>query len=228
VSVIFEHRSGRLVRLATIVLLLLWGAPGRAARAEPAGPPSLEALMAGMAQASGVSARFVERKEIALLSEPIETRGSLLFAPPDRLLRTTEAPARSRLAIAGERFAFSDEAGGEAVNLSDNPLAREFVDSFIVLFSGDLARLRERYEPELEATGADWSLVLRPRQRPLSDLIERITLSGAGAALRQMEMLEKDGDRTLTRFSEVEVDRRITPEEVDAWFAPRAGASERP
>lgn len=221
-------RSSWLVSFVASAALVFWAGASAAAPAEPSGAPSLEALMAGMAQAPGVSARFVERKEIALLSEPIETRGTLLFVPPDRLLRITEAPSRSRLAIDGERFAFRDEAGADAVDLSGSPLAREFVDSFIVLFNGDLAKLRARYEPELHATGAEWSLVLRPRHRPLSDLIERITLSGTGPELRQMEMLEKDGDRTLTRFSEVEVNRRVTPEEIEGWFVPPSGDAERP
>jgi len=173
---------------------------GGAASAEPAAPPSLEALMAGMAQTSGVEARFLERKEIALLSQPLETRGQLVFLPPDRLVRVTTEPSRSRLVIAGQSFSFRDAAGGEAVDLSANPLAREFVDNFIVLFTGDLAKLRERYEPELSGDGASWSLALRPRHRPLSDLIERITLEGTGRTLRGMEMLERDGDRTTTTF----------------------------
>jgi outer membrane lipoprotein-sorting protein len=208
------------VRSAVHAALLLLGAAG--ASAEPAAEPrtpSLEALMAGMAETSGVWARFVEYKEIALLSEPIETRGTLVFVPPDRLRRSTAAPSRSELVIAGDRFAFHDEAGSDAVDLSASPLARQFVDNFIVLFNGDLGDLRERYEPEFTATDAEWSLALRPRQRPLSDLIERITLVGTGPLLRSMEMLEKDGDRTTTRFSDVEVDRHFTPAELEQLFA---------
>jgi len=213
---------GRALRHALGLALVLLAGAGTAAAgpAEPPVAPTLEALMAGMAETTGVEARFLERKEIALLSEPIETRGTLVFLPPDRLVRITTEPSRSRLVIAGDRFSFRDAAGGEAVDLSANPLAREFVDNFIVLFNGDLARLRERYEPELRSDGASWTLVLRPRHRPLSDLIERITLEGAGRRLRGMEMLERDGDRTTTRFEEVAVDRRFTPEEIERWFAP--------
>jgi len=217
----------RLARLALPPMFVLLIA-GRASAEAPAEPPtpSLEALMAGMAETSGVWARFVERKQIALLSGPIETRGTLVFVPPDRLRRSTAEPSRSELVIAGDRFAFHDEAGSDAVDLSASPLARQFVENFIVLFNGDLAKLRERYEPEFTATGAEWSLALRPRRRPLSDLIERITLVGRGPLLRSMEMLEKDGDRTTTRFSDVVVDRHFTPAELEQLFAlPTSDAS---
>jgi outer membrane lipoprotein-sorting protein len=202
------------------VLLAAAGASAGSTEAErQAATPTLEVLMAGMAETSGVMAKFLERKEIALLSEPIETRGQLVFVPPDHLVRTTEAPSASRLVIAGERFAFRDAAGGDAVDLSANPLAREFVENFIVLFNGDLAKLRERYEPTFTARGATWSLALRPRHRPLSELIERITLVGSGPLLQRMEMLERDGDRTTTTFQDVVVDRRFTPEEIERLFA---------
>jgi len=184
--------------------------------------------MAGMAGTAGVVAEFVERKEIALLSEPIETRGRLIFVPPDRLVRTTELPSRSRLVIVGERFGFRDEAGGEAVDLSSNPMAREFVVNFIVLWSGDLAALRARYEPDFEVRGAEWSLALTPRGRPLADLIERVTLTGSGPTMRRMELLETDGDRTTTRFEAVQVDRRFTPEELDRLFAMPGADSDAP
>jgi outer membrane lipoprotein-sorting protein len=219
-----SQRSGAPSRrgwcLALSVLLAVFAVHGAgAADADAAGTPTLEALMAGMASSPGVEARFVERKEIALLSEPIETRGTLIFVPPDRLVRTTSEPSRSRLVIAGQRFAFQDAAGGNAVDLGANPLAREFVDNFIVLFSGDLARLRERYVPVLDAGPKSWTLTLEPRQRPLADFIERITLHGAGRMLLGMEMLERDGDRTTTRFEDVSAERHFTPEEIERLFA---------
>jgi outer membrane lipoprotein-sorting protein len=213
-----RRRDGAL-QLALLLALVAAHGAGAAPAAPPTETPSLEALMAGMAKTSGVMASFLERKEIALLSEPIETRGHLVFVPPDHLARTTDSPSASRLVIAGERFAFRDAAGGDAVDLSSNPLAREFVENFIVLFNGDLAKLRERYEPTFSAAGATWSLALRPRHRPLSDLVERITLEGSGPMLQRMEMLERDGDRTTTTFQDVVVDRRFTPEEIERLFA---------
>jgi hypothetical protein len=176
-----------------------------------------------MAGTSGVVARFREVKEIALLSAPLEVRGTLTFVPPDRLVRVTTEPGRSRLVIDGERVSFEDEAGSEAMDLSENPVARAFVANFIVLFNGDLAGLRERYEPEFRVDGARWRLALVPRRPPLSDFVAHVRLEGEGRSLGRMELLEVDGDRTTTTFSEVEVDRRFAPEELERLFAPPAG-----
>jgi len=205
--------------LTTACLGALLAASPATTQSADADPPSLEALMEGMAGTSGVVAEFRERKEIRLLSEPIETRGRLIFVPPDRLLRTTSEPSRSWLLIDGDRFAFRDDAGANTLDVSSNRLVREFVANFIVLFNGDLEALRERYEPEFRAEAERWHLTLRPRRAPLADVMERIDLEGDGRALRQIEMRETDGDRTVTRFEEVEVDRSFESEELDRIFS---------
>ena len=212
------RRPHRLAAALALALLAARGA-GAAEAAAKTATPTLEALMAGMSKTSGVMAGFLERKRIALLSEPIETHGQLVFVPPDHLVRTTESPSRSRLVIAGERVAFHDAAGGDSVDLSANPIAREFVENFIVLFNGDLEKLKERYEPEFSASGSGWKLALAPRHRPLADVVERITLSGEGTQLTRMQMLERDGDETTTTFSNVVVDRHFSPEEIERLFA---------
>ena len=124
--------------------------------------------MRGMAGATGVVARFREEKRLALLSEPLESRGTLTFVPPNRLSRETSEPSASRLVIDGDRVFFRDAAGSDAVDLSASPIAREYVANFVVLFNGDLDALRRRYDPKFSADAKGWRLVLTPRAKPLS------------------------------------------------------------
>jgi outer membrane lipoprotein-sorting protein len=221
-------RAGWRARGAALGLgLAIATAAALAGAAEAPAEHSLEALMQGMAGTPGVVARFREVKELALLTAPLESRGTLYFAPPDRLARIVEEPGRSRLVIDGKRLLFHDAAGGEEVDLSDNPIAREYVSNFIVLFNGDLAALRERYAPSFRTDGPRWTLELLPRSRPLSDFVERVTLRGEGRALTRMELLESDGDRTTTWFDEVEIDHRFDAAESERIFAPSGPPAER-
>ena len=182
-------------------------------------PPTLEALMKGMAGASGVVARFREEKRLALLSEPLESRGTLYFVPPNRLSRETSEPSVTRLVIDGDRFSFRDAAGSESMDLSASPIAREYVENFIVLFNGDLAALRRRYEPTFRADARGWQLELRPRGVPLTKFIERVTLVGHARVLDRMELVEAGGDRTTTWFEDVRSDRAFSDAELARIFA---------
>lgn len=175
--------------------------------------------MRGMAGASGVEARFREEKRLALLSEPIESRGTLYFVPPNRLSRETREPSPSRLVIDGDRVSFRDAAGGETVDLSTNPIAREYVANFIVLFGGDLEALESRYQPRFRAGASGWTLELVPRAARLREFIERVTLAGRGRALERMELVEAGGDRTTTWFDAVRTDRVFSDAELARIFA---------
>jgi outer membrane lipoprotein-sorting protein len=199
---------------------VLWlGLPAGAETREASQPPTLEALMRGMAGASGVVARFREEKRLALLSEPLESRGTLYFVPPDRLSRETTEPSASRLVIDGDRVSFRDAAGSDAMDLSASPIAREYVSNFIVLFNGDLDALRKRYRTDFSADAKGWRLVLTPRGLPLSDFIERVTLVGRGRALERMELVEAGGDRTTTWFEDVTTDRVFSADELKRIFS---------
>ncbi len=200
-------------RLACAAALLLVARAG----ADPA-PATLEALLAGRARARGVVAECRETKELALLSAPLESRGVLHFLPPDRMLRRTLEPAPSSLLVDGRRVVFRDADGAAPVDLSADPSAREFVDNFTTVFRGDLAALKRRYDARFESDPPGWRLVLEPRDALLRRFVASLTLSGTGESMREMVLVERDGDRTTTRFERVETDHVYTPEEIAALF----------
>jgi len=197
--------------------LALLAAPARSEGGDIDGDFTLEALMERMRRSVGVAAEFTERKELALLSEPLESRGRLYFASPDRLARFTTAPVFSALIIDGDAVRFR-EGEDEELDLSGDPVARRFVENFIVLWSGDQGRLERLYRVELSAKGERWQLSLSPRGAPLDKVIERIELRGDSQSLLEMEVRDRDGDRTTTAFGVVDVDRTFSPAELERLF----------
>jgi hypothetical protein len=183
--------------------------------------------MEGMARAKGVLAEFTETKELALLSAPIESRGVLHFIPPDRMARRTLAPAESSLVVDGKRVLFRDASGAAPVDLSGDPSAKEFVDNFTTIFRGDLAALRAKYDVRFESEPPRWRLVLEPKDAVLRRFVASVTLAGEGETMREMVLLERDGDRTTTRFGRVETDHVYSPAETEALFGAAAGAEAR-
>jgi hypothetical protein len=185
-------------------------------RADPS--LTLDELLARMAKTRGVVAEFVEQKEIALLDAPLESAGAIYFAPPARFARVTQTPAATRLVLDGARMQFEDATGANAIDLGANPVARQFAENLVALWSGDRARLEKLYRLGFSADGARWQLVLVPRDATLRRFIERLELRGAGAQMRELELREADGDRTLTTFTRSEVDHAFSAEEAQRVF----------
>jgi hypothetical protein len=197
------------------------------APAQPVGELTLEILMHHMSRTSGVKARFRESKEVRLLSNPIETRGEIFFIPPDRFARHTSEPGHTTLVIDGESLRFDDEIGDEKIDLSSDPIARQFVDNFTVLFNGDLPELRRRYQIRFQADDERWELVLDPSAKTLRRYLRSITLRGDGPALSEMIVVETDGDTTTTRFVEITTNHVFSERELEAAF-PGPGSPDAP
>lgn len=185
------------------------------------GDAGLSALLAGMRSTSGVVADFTETRELALLSSPLEATGTIWFIPPARLVRLVTSPGRSRLVVDGDKVRFESETGTQALDLSASPIARQIVDSFVVLFNGDEKRLRELYDAKFdaEARGA-WRLHLSPRSAPLNRMISSFDMHGSDQRIDTMESVEPDGDRTVTRFGRTETAHVFTSDELARLFAP--------
>ena len=194
-----------------------------AGAAEPAGDPDeLDWILRRMARTPGVEAPFEETKELALLAAPLESRGVIYFVPPDRFARFTTSPGESALIVVGDEVRLREGGGSVEIDLSRSRMARVFVDNFVALWSGDRERLERLYSPELRGTRERWELRLVPRRAPLADWIAAITLRGDRDAMRELVVLERDGDRTTTRFTATRSERAFTAEEIERIFT--AGA----
>lgn len=216
-----------LLGAALLALTVVVGGAEEGGRVAPAPAPvpsatpvalTLSELMRGMGSASGVVGQFTETKHLALLSEPLEATGTIYFIPPGRLVRLTTSPGRSRLVVDGDKVRFEDESGSNGMDLSASPIARQFVDAFVVLFNGDEARLKSLYDVQFSVEGQSWRLHLVPHSMPLSRMISYFELVGAGPRIDHMEMAEPDGDRTVTRFGEVDVAHRFGAAELASLF----------
>ncbi len=189
-----------------------------------AAPIGLEQLLARFAAMSGLSAKFREEKRMALLAAPLVNEGVLYFAPPGRLARHITAPAPATVLIDAGSLRYADAGGSETLTLDQNPVLRLFVDSFVKIFAGDREALARMYTMELVAlpAGADglprWSLRLRPRVAPMTQIIERVEIEGRDVMLETMRVVEVGGDETVTTFTQVDTQRRFTAEELTALF----------
>jgi len=191
----------------------------RASADSTTAPAGLAELMGLLAASGGVRARFHETRHLSILTSPIETEGMLYFAPPDRLARHTTRPDRSTLVVLGDEVLFRDEAGQHVMQLGSSKVAQGLVGNLAALLRGDLPMLREHYSVEFRSDGPEWVLHLDPRSRPLRHVIERIRVTGRGAALAAMETRETGGDTTLLVFSEVQAGLDFEPADLERIFS---------
>ena len=191
-----DSRSARRAR-TLLSLLLLLVAPDAAAW-------GVEQLMQDLGKVRSASARFVERKHLAILTAPLESSGTLTYVAPDRLEKHTLAPrAESMVLERGQLTLESAEPKRRrTIRLDEHPLIGVFVESIRSTLAGDLALLRRLYEVALEGDERKWRLVLKPIDPKMLEVVSEIRIGGSRDWIGSIEFLEPGGDRsvmTITR-----------------------------
>lgn len=146
-------------------------------------------------------ARFVETKHLALLERPLRLEGTLSFRAPDYLRKQVTAPEPQDFEVEGERVTIrGPQSDPQVLALDRYPALRAFVEALRASLRGDVETLRRFYDVQLSGTADDWRLHLVPRNDALARRILHVDVVGSGAELFSIEIVERDGDRSLMRI----------------------------
>ena len=85
-------------------------------------------------------------------------------------------------------------ASSASVSLREQPALGALVESVRATLAGDRAQLERHYRVKFSGAREAWQLQLAPRAAQLRAHVESIALSGAGARLQRIEVLESGGD----------------------------------
>lgn len=182
----------RPIVLAATLALLAGVLPARAAEEW-----DLARLMDLLSRNKSSEARFVERKFIALLDQPVESSGELSYVAPDRLEKRTLKPKPESMVLDGGTLTLERGGRKRSLPLADYPEVGAFVDSIRGTLSGDHKALQRAYGLALEGDAAQWTLTLTPSEPRMAQIVQKIRIGGSHGEVSSIEILQADGDRSL-------------------------------
>ena len=175
--------------LAAVVLG--FGLPAEAAQF------SVSQLMGALANNQHGAATFTEKKFIAILDQPVESSGELLFMPPARLEKRTLKPKSEILVLDGDVLSIERRRRKHVLQLKDYPEVAGMIESMRATLAGDRKALERVYHLTLQGNSERWTLVLIPRDAKVGKVIARIRMEGTQGEVRSVEILQADGDRSV-------------------------------
>ncbi len=163
----------------------------------------LHALMQALATVKSAQARFVEYKTLSILTQPLESSGTLAWRAPDRVEKRTLKPRVESLVLEGNQLTI--EIAGkprQVLGAGDQPIVWAFVESIRSTLAGDLPTLEKYYRVRLEGRAARWTLILVPLSDRMRGFIAEIRIGGSAQRMHTVEVIEASGDRSLMRIDE--------------------------
>jgi outer membrane lipoprotein-sorting protein len=180
---------------------------------------TVDELLTGFAKMPGLHAEFRQESHFGLLAEPLVDTGTIHFAD-GRLARRTLAPTPSVVVMDGKGIEFGDGSKSERIDLDGKPAVRQFVDAFTKIFAGDRAGLEGLYRIEFVAGDArSWTLTLVPKVSPMDEIIAKVIVTGTELSIATMRVVERNGDETITSFTNVDTNRKYSKADKAKLFS---------
>lgn len=165
-----------------------------------AAPLTITQLMAQLAQQPKGEATFTETQFLAILDQPVESSGELRFIAPSRLEKRTLKPRPETMVLDGDTLTLERGRRKQVLQLKDYPEVAGMIESIRATLAGDRQALERVYHLTLDGGLENWTLELTPRDPRIGAVIARIRIAGTRDAVRSVEILQADGDRSLMRI----------------------------
>ncbi|RXZ43868.1 LolA-related protein [Crenobacter cavernae] len=160
-------------------------------------------LLGQLAQTRSARATFTEKQYIGLIDKPLESSGELAYAAPGRLEKRTLQPKAEALLLDGGTLTVERGNRRHVLKLQDYPEAAAFVDSIRATLAGDRRALETAYRTELDGRFERWTLQLTPLSNKMLAKVSRVRINGVRTDLRQIEIVQADGDRSVMSIDKV-------------------------
>ena len=186
--------------------------------AAPAWAFDLPELMGLLARQKSGEARFTEQRFVHGLEGPLDSRGTLSFNAPDKLVRRTLSPREETMAVEGNTLTLSRGGRSRTLTLDSMPELLGLVEAMRGTLSGDGATLQRYFRSTVGGSAGNWTLDLLPADSRLAAQVRSIRIIGRASEVTGLEMEFVGGDRSVMS---------ITPERVGAASTAPSSAAGR-
>ncbi|MEJ2127502.1 MAG: outer membrane lipoprotein carrier protein LolA [Woeseiaceae bacterium] len=191
-----------------------------AAAEEPvATDTTLAEVAAQLAAPAVLRGKFEQTREVRILSKPLHSSGHFVLSDLG-LFWQQEQPVASILIADSERLLQSVGDGPlQSVDVARNPVVLTFSQSFLSIFRGDEAQLREQFDVAFQPGTAEgrWRITLNPVNYPMSEAIKSIKLDGR-EYIETLTVTSRSSETTTISFSDLQTEPvELTEHEIQLY-----------
>ena len=180
---------------------------------------TLAEVAAQLAAPTVLRGRFEQTREVRMLSKPLHSSGHFLLSDLG-LYWQQERPVASVMIADSERLLQSVGDGPlQSIDVARNPVVLTFSESFLSIFEGDEARLREHFEVSFQPgeEPGRWQISLQPVDYPLAEAIESISIDGR-EYIETLTVTSRSSEITTISFSDLQTEPgELTEHEIQLY-----------
>ena len=154
-----------------------------------------------------VQGEFVQQRHLKSLAKPMNTYGRFVLVPKRGLLWHMQKPFDNRLRVRSDGIMQWNGQSWSAAGQSKAGQSQQ-IRLFLDLLGGNTQGLEKQFDLQLSGTPQKWTLHLNPKTVLMKQIFTGIDISG-DSVVRRIEMGEKQGDRTVMQFRQIQTDKPL-------------------
>ena len=168
---------------------------------------SLADLTQTLQKPANVQGTFTQQRYLKSLTKPMTTSGAFTLVPKKGLLWQMHKPFDTTLRVRADGI--MQWTGSAWTNPNANKLGQNRqIQLFLDLLGGNTQGLEKQFNLSLSGTAQQWTLQLTPKTAITRQIFTRIDISG-DSVVRKIELHEKQGDRTVMQFSQIQTSKPL-------------------
>ena len=168
---------------------------------------SLADLAQTLQKPANVQGAFTQQRYLKSLAKPMTTSGTFTLVPKKGLLWQMQKPFDTTLRVRADGI--MQWTGSAWTNPNANKLGQNRqIQLFLDLLGGNTQGLEKQFDLSLSGTAQQWTLQLTPKTAITRQIFTRIDIIG-DSVVRKIELNEKQGDRTVMQFSQIQMGKPL-------------------
>lgn len=151
---------------------------------------------------------FMETRYSSLLVQPLILEGYLGYKPANRsLVKHVTWPRESHISIDATAIVITNNNQQTRWHLSERPVLHITFLGLRALLEGNLTSLREHFALGYTTSENTWQLLLRPRNKLISQHMESWRITGEESQIDSIQIIMTNGDRQHMQLSKSSPDK---------------------
>ena len=166
------------------------------------------------ANTSSIKASFNQDKYLSILSNAVESSGTMHFKKPDLLKWSYTSPYNYAILLNGEEIKINDEGKVNSFEIKKSKIFKELNDLIINSVQGNVLQ-EERFDISYLENNKLYLARLSPKEEQLKSYVKQIDVyfEKSDYTVSKIQLFEQEGDYTLITFHDKKINLSIPDSE---------------
>jgi len=155
---------------------------------------------------------FIQTKHLKMLNDEMVSKGRMYYQQGNRLRWEYTSPYTYTFIINDDKVLLKNSQRNDVIDVNKNKVFKEIARIMMNSVVGNCLNDEKSFKSSLSVSGGAWVATLLPQRKDMKQMFQKIVLhfSQKQAMVTQVELIEKNGDRTIIDLKNIRTNEAIS------------------